>query len=222
MYPTDMPWTDPDYSGIQVDPLAVVRMIWASPAVQARREPRRHHRRDDQPGPHRQTGGPEADGGEGGADGGRHRGALGEGRLHAGGDREEQRRDERYLAAAGRPATGVVLITATAPGGTKRSVKNLWIDSDAGSKAYVWSGKAWVASTAAAATISARLADYNAAIAGTAKALTAWKAVKEQVSAAKQKQSDVDGGEAEPFTLTWWDTQDLGDVIDEPGEGHPV
>lgn len=218
MYPTGMPWMDADYAGVQVDPLDVVRMIWAS--LQAK------------------------PGGDLGVvvDGTKSTVRLGKPEdpkltaakaMVAAATTAEAAAKATYntaaanqntakvtlLATAGRPANGLVLWQDSAPSGDKRSTKNLWIDKNDGNKPYVWDGKKWVLSGADQATINSRLADYNNA--GTAPAKAAWDARKKELSAAKSKKSAISGGEAEPFTLTWWETHDLGSVIDTLAKNTP-
>lgn len=126
------------------------------------------------------------------------------------------------LAAGGRPSNGLVLYQDSAPSGDKRSKLNLWIDKNDANKGYVWNGKKWVLQTTSTqATINTRLTAWvnaGATVTATKKTVTTTKAA---LTAAKSKLSDVDGGEAEPFELNWWDTHDLGSVCDDLAKNTP-
>lgn len=221
MYPKDTPWTDPDYAGIKVDPLAIVRMIWASlqakPAgnlgvvVDGTTSAVRLGIPEDPKLTAAKAGITAATTAEASAKA-----------SYTSAARAKETARVALLAAAGRPSSGVVIVTESAPSGDRRSVKNLWLDKNDGNKGYLWNGKKWVLQTIASqSTINARLADYNTATANTDAAKKAWDLRKTELSAAKSKKSAITGGEADPFTLTWWGTHDLGAVIDDLAKNTP-
>lgn len=221
MYPKDMPWIDADYSGIQVDPLDIIRMIWAS--LQAK------------PGGDlgvvldattsaTQLGTPEdpkLTAAKAGVAAATTAEASAKAAYTAAAKSKESAR-AALLAAAGRPVSGLVLNQDSAPSGTRRSTKNLWLDKNDGNKGYVWDGKKWALQTVTSqATINARLSDLNAATANADAANKSWASRKKELSAAKSKKSAISGGEAQPFTLSWWETHDLGSVVDDLVKNTP-
>lgn len=220
MYPNGMPWTDADYAGIQVDPLDLVRMIWAS--LQAKpsgdlgvvvantTSPVRLGKPEDP----KLTAAKEALANATTAD----RDAKVD---YTNAAIARNSASDSLLAAAGRPSTGLVIVQDTAPSGSRRSVKNLWLDKNDGNKPYVWDGKKWVLSGASQATINTRLATYNSAVTDLANAKTAWTARRNALNAAKKRKSEIRDGEAEPFTLTWWENHDLGNVIADLAKNTP-
>lgn len=221
MYPTGMPWTDPAYAGIMVDPLSIVRMIWAY--LQAKPSGDLGVLLDSTTSAVRLgiPEDPKLTAAKAGVTAAATAEASAKASYTAAAKTKETAR-VALLAAAGRPASGVVIVTESAPSGDRRSVKNLWLDKNDGNRGYLWNGKKWVLQTIASqSTINARLADYNTATANTDAAKTVWDLRKKELSAAKSKQSAITGGEADPFTLTWWETHDLGSVIDDLAKNTP-
>jgi hypothetical protein len=221
MYPTGMPWTSAAYSSTSVDPLDVVRLIWSNLQAQ-----------------------PAGDLGVvvDGTKTGIRLGVPEDAKLTAAkavvadatarekaskasyeaAVRSQATAKTSLLAAAARPSTGLLIQQDSAPSGDKRTVKNLWLDKNDGNKGYVWNGKKWVLQTTSSqATINTRLAAWTATGTTVTNAKAAWEARKKDLTTAKAKQSAIQGGEAEPFQLTWWDTHDLGSVIDELAKSTP-
>lgn len=224
MYPQGMPWTDPDYNGIKVDPLDIVWLIWSK--LQAKPGGNLGVTVDQTSSTVR-LGTPES-------------AALTAAKTAlANATNEEKAGRIAYtqastaknaaknalLAAANRPTSGVVIVQDSAPSGAKRSTKNLWFDTNNGNLAHVWNGKGWTLSLGEGAASQAELttlrATYNDKSVITNNAATAWKTDKTRLAAAKKRVTDVKGGAAVPFTLSWWDTHDLGNVIDELAKDTP-
>jgi hypothetical protein len=222
MYPTGMPWTDPDYAGTQVDPLDIVRLIWTK--LQAK------------PGGNLgiTVGGAKSSARLGTPESAALTSAK---TAFAAATADEIAGKVAYtqasisknaaknslLAAAERPTSGVVIVQESAPSGSKRSTKNLWLDTNNGNAAHVWNGKSWTLGHGglSQAEINTRLAAYNAEVTATKNAATVWKSYKTRLAAAKKRVSDAKGGAAVPFTLTWWESHDLGNVIDELAKDTP-
>ena len=218
MYPTGMPWTDADYAGIKVDPMDLARMIWAS--LQSKPGGNLGVVLDDTTSDVKlgipedpkltaaKAGVAAATSAEASAKAAYNTAAAGQNAAKV-----------DLLASAGKPSTGLVIWQDSAPSGDKRNAKNLWIDKNDLNKAYGWNGKKWVLTGTNQATINTKLATYNNSSPAGAKTL--WDARKKELSAAKSKQSAISGGEAAPFTLTWWETHDLGSVIDDLAKNTP-
>lgn len=220
MYPTGMPWTDPDYAGIQVDPLTIVRMIWAN--LQSKPAGNLGVALDSTASSVR-LGIPE-DAKLTAAKAALAAATAAEANAKAtytAAAKAQTAAKVALLAVAARPSSGLVIYQDSAPSGDRRSSKNLWLDKNDANKSYIWNGKKWVLSGAAQATINARLADWNAAGADTASAKAAWATRKQGVTVAKKRKSDINGGEADPFTLSWWENHDLGAVIADLAKNTP-
>jgi hypothetical protein len=211
MYPTGMPWIDADYAGIQVDPLDIFRMVWTS--LQSKPsgdlgvvvDPDTSSVRLGIPEDPKLTAAKDGLAAAVAAE------ASAKADYNAAAASKNATR-VNLLAAGGLPGAGLVIWQDTAPAGSHRSTKNLWIDKNDANKAYVWTGKDWVLQTVSTqATINTLLAAYNNAT--TAPQQAAWTAKKTELAAAKKKKSDINGGEAQPFTLTWWENHDLGSVL---------
>lgn len=126
------------------------------------------------------------------------------------------------LAAAARPSSGLVIYQDSAPSGDKRSKLNLWIDKNAANKAYIWDGKKWVAQTTSTqVVINARLATYLAAGTSVTYSKNVVTTRKNALTKAKEKLSAVEGGEAAPYQLSWWESHDLGNIIDDLAKQTP-
>jgi hypothetical protein len=219
MYPTGMPWTDADYAGIQVDPCDLFRMVWAS--LQAKPngdlgvvvDPDTSTVRLGIPED------PKLTAAKAGLAAAVTAEASAKSAYNASAAAKNATR-VNLLAAAGLGGTGLVIWQDSAPSGSRRSTKNLWIDKNDANKAYVWTGKKWALQTVSTqATINTLLANYNNAT--TAPAQTAWTAKKAELAAAKKKKSDINGGDAQPFTLTWWENHDLGSVLADLAKNTP-
>jgi len=218
MYPTGMPWTDADYSGIQVDPLDITRMIWASlqskpggdlgVVLDSDTSPVLLGIPEDPKLTVAKAGLADAVAAEAAAKTAYNAAAAGQNGSKV-----------ALLAAAGRAANGLVLWQDTAPSGTHRNGNNLWIDKNDLNKAYIWNGQKWVLSGTNQTTINTLLANFNNS--SPAGANATWTARKKDLTAAKKKKSDINGGEAAPFTLTWWETHDLGSVINDLAKNTP-
>jgi hypothetical protein len=221
MYPTGMPWVDADYAGIQVDPLDIYRMIWAhlqsAPGgdLKVVVDTDTSSVRLGTPEDPKLTAAKSALATAVSAE------ASAKSTYTAAAKAKEVAR-VALLATAGRPASGLLLLSTSAPSGTRRSVKNLWLDTNNGNKGYIWTGKAWVAQTVSTQTaVNSALADYNTKTATATSANTAWSAKKKLLTAAKSAKSAINGGEAAPFTMTWWDTHDLGNVVGDLVKNTP-
>lgn len=217
MYPKDMPWTDAEYSGISVDPLDVVRMIWtklqSKPSgnlgvvVDALKSPVRIGTPEDP----RLTAAKE--------DYALAKQVLG----------FEQSSAEnmalmvndlagRPLTLAGLPKTGRIIYAANAPGGESRSKSNLWLEKLDGGvvAAYTWNGKKWV-------EIPSNLFDpvtdaffeYELWRPKVAASKGYVAGAKKIASEAKSKMDDLRDGEAVPYKITWWEAHDVGQLIDD-------
>lgn len=221
MYPKDQPWTAVPFSSTSVDPTDIVRMIWqhlqSFPAgnlgvqVATTKSSVR-------------LGTPERND--------RYRARLAvidaTNRLNAanattsGEAKAQSIAKNSLLAAAARPANGLIIHQVTAPTGDKRTKSNLWLDKDSSNRAHVWDGKKWIALAAPVqAVVAGRFTSYLAADAQ----LTALKKVaavrKTELANAKTALSKVQGGEADPYTVSWWETHDLGALIDDLAENTP-
>lgn len=219
MYPTGMPWVDADYAGIQVDPLDVFRMVWGNlqgkaggdlkVVLDATTSTARLGTPEDPKLTSAKAGVAAAASVESSAKSAYNTAATAKTNAKV-----------ALLAAVGLPASGLVLYQDSAPSGTQRSTKNLWVDKNDANKGYVWNGRKWVLQTVATqTTINSKLADYNNATTTSQK--DAWTAAKKKLSAAKAVQSAITGGQAVPFTLTWWETHDLGTVLDTLAKDTP-
>jgi len=220
MYPTGMPWTDADYSGIQVDPLDIFRMVWTSLQAQPSGDlgvvvdpdtsPVRLGIPEDPKLTAAKAGLADAVAAEASAKAAYNAAAAGQNSSKV-----------ALLNSAGIPGngTGLVIWQDTAPSGSHRSNKNLWIDKNDGNKAYYWSGSKWVLTGTNQTTINTLLANYNNAT--TVSQKTAWAARKKELAAARKKKSDINGGEAQPYTLTWWENHDLGTVLADLSKNTP-
>lgn len=217
MYPKDMPWVDAEYSGIQVDPLDIVRMIWAklqaqpdgdlgvvvdalksSVRIGTPEDPKltvakaRYEYMKDQ---------------------------LAYTEQQAKDDAEvlEQRRITT-LSLAGLPKDGLIMHSSSTPADEKRSKKNLWIDGDKDgvSEVRTWNGKKWV-------DVPENLYDpivdaffdyqWNQEHLKVSKKILA--DTKKKTSEAKSKVNDLREGEAVPYRIAWWEHHDLGQLIDD-------
>lgn len=218
MYPTGMPWVDADYAGIQVDPLDVTRTIWA--ALQSKPSGDLGVVLDTTTSTVR-LGTPE-DPKLTSAKTGVTNAAAAEATAKAAYNTAAQAQINARIAllsAAGRPSKGIVIYQDTAPTGSRRSVNNLWVDRNHGNLSYVWNGKAWVLTGANQTTINNLLATYNNSSPAGQK--TAWTAAKKALTAAKAVQSAINGGQAAPYTLTWWENHDLGQIINDLAKNTP-
>lgn len=217
MYPKDMPWTDAEYSGIDVDPLDIVRMIWAKiqskPAgnlgvvVDATKSPVRIGTPEDP-------------------------------RLTAARSRHAYMKDQlaytvdqatgyatltettriATLALAGLPKDGVLVLQSGQPAAEKRSKKNMWLVGNASgiSNVRTWTGKAWVdvpANKFDPITDSYFLYKDRQESTRVSKEILA--TTKKETSEAKSRVDDLREGEAVPYKITWWENHDVGQLIDD-------
>lgn len=214
-YPTGMPWVDKEFSSTKVDPLDVVRMIWAN----LQNKPNGNLQVIvDQTKSGQYLGKPEG-----------HELSTAKQFMAYMQDQlnytkeqaeEDAKLVEQYatkaLAAAGLPAGGLLLRSTSVPTGDKRSKRNLWFQGNAEglTAAHTWNGKKWV---------ELSNAKFNAAsdwyfewldqkdILKDSKAMYAQ--TKEEFNHAKSKVSELSDQKAEPYTLSWWDTPDVGTII---------
>jgi hypothetical protein len=224
MYPQGMPWTDPDYAGVRVDPLEIVRLIWSK--LQARPNGNLGVAVSDATSTAR-LGTPEspalttAKAALADATADEQAGRV----AYTQASTAKNAAKNALLAAANRPTSGVVIVQDSAPSGSKRSTKNLWFDTNNSNLAHVWNGKGWTLTLGEGAATQTELtalrATYNDKTVITNNAATVWKSYKTRLAAAKKRVTDIKDGKAEPFTLTWWDTHDLGNIIDELAKDTP-
>ncbi|MBO9704457.1 MAG: hypothetical protein J7474_02925, partial [Arthrobacter sp.] len=126
------------------------------------------------------------------------------------------------MTACGKTKAGLLIRQDSAPGGDRRSTKNVWIDKNDANKGYVWSGKKWIAqNTSTAAVVASRVSAWLAAQTAVVNTKKESTARSKALSAAKKKLSEVKGGEADPWTMTWWETLDLGQVLSELARDTP-
>jgi hypothetical protein len=218
MYPTGMPWTDADYAGIQVDPLDIFRMVWTSlqskpsgdlgVVVDPDTSTVRLGIPEDPKLTAAKAGLADAIAAEASAKADYNAAAA-----------SKLATKVNLLAAGGRPSTGLVIWQDSAPAGSHRSSKNLWIDKNDANKAYYWNGTKWVLTGANQTTINTLLANYNNA--STAPQQAAWTARKKDLAAARKVKSAINGGDAQPYTLTWWENHDLGSVLADLAKNTP-
>lgn len=218
MYPTGMPWVDADYAGIQVDPLDVTRLIWTNlqnkasgnlgVVLDATTSTVRLGTPEDPKLTSAKTGVTNAANAEASAKTAYNTAAQ-----------TQINNRIALLAAAGRPAKGMVIWQTGAPTSTHRSVNNLWIDKNNGNLPNIWNGKKWVPSGTNQTTINNLLATYNNSSPAAQK--TAWTAAKNALTAAKKVQSAINGGAAQPYTLTWWENHDLGQIVNDLAKNTP-
>lgn len=221
MYPKDQPWTAPEFSGTSVDPLDIVRKIWDH--VQAQPSGNLKVVVDNDGSPVRLGVAESLDRSKakaGVAEATSRAKTTNDANLAA--VKAQGVTKVALLAAGGRPSNGLVLHQDSAPSGDKRSTLNLWIDKNNSNKASRWDGKKWVPQTTSTqAVINDRLATWLSSNVAVTTTKTSAAAAKKALSAAKSKLSDVKGGEAEPYTLNWWDTHDLGGIIDTLAKETP-
>jgi hypothetical protein len=221
MYPTGMPWVDAEYSGTSVDPMDVVRMIWAK--LQARPSGNLGVVLDADKSPVR-LGIPER------ADRTKAKAILADAKAREATAKtasENAAKDLNtakisLLAAASRPSAGIVLYQDSAPSGDSRTAANLWIDKNDANKGYIWDGKKWaLQTTSSQAIINTRLATWTAAKASVEATGKTYTTRKTERATANSKLSAIEGGDAEPYQINWWDTHDLGAVIDDLAKSTP-
>lgn len=126
------------------------------------------------------------------------------------------------LALVRRPKNGQVFRQDTAPSGARRATVNFWIDSNNGNKGYIWNGKAWVLQTfTSQANINSGWSTYQAKVNAAAAAAKVVTTRKSELSKAKSNLSSLSGGQAAPYTLNWWDSHDLGSIVSTLAEETP-
>lgn len=220
-YPNGMPWVDIPYSGTGVDPLDIVRLIWSKlqnkpsgnlgVTVDATKSPIRLGTPESYARTSAKTGVTQATANV----------TTAKAAAVAAAKAQEAAR-VAVMTACGKTKAGLLIYQDSAPGGDRRSPKHVWIDKNAGNKGYVWSGKKWVAqTTSTAAVVSSRVATWLASQATTKSTKAAVTARNKELSAAKKKLSEVRGGEADPWTMSWWETLDVGQVIAELARDTP-
>lgn len=222
-YPTGMPWTGPQFSSTRVDPLDVVRLIWA----------RLQSYEDGNLGvvvdPVKSgtfLGKPE--GKE--LTAAKQRQAYMQEQLdytkeQAEGDAQlVEQYATKALAAAGLPKGGLLIRQTSAPSGDKRSKRNLWFkgNADGLTGGYTWDGKKWVELPAAKFNAAS---DWFFQWVEQKEVLKDSKAMlsktKTEFNEAKSKVSDLSDQKAEPYQLSWWETHDLGAVISDLAKETP-
>jgi len=212
-YPTGMPWIDLPYSGTQVDPLDIVRMIWTK--LQSKPDGDLGVVVDGTKSSVR-LGTPESAARTAAKLGVTHATAAAKAAkdVAVAAAKAQETARVAVMTACGKTKAGLFFHQDTAPGGDRRSTKHVWIDKNAGNKAYIWNGKKWVLQTVSStAVITARLGTWLASKTATATAKAASTKRNAELTKAKKRLTDVKGGEADPWTMAWWDTHDLGNVI---------
>lgn len=220
-YPTGMPWIDLPYSSTQVDPLDIVRMIWAK--LQNKTDGNLGVVVDGTKSAIR-LGVPESAARTAAKAGVTNATAAAKDAKDAAVAAAKAQEAARVavMTACGKTKAGLFFYQDTAPGGDRRSPKHVWIDKNAGNKAYIWNGKKWVLQTVSStAVITARLNTWIASKTNTANAKAVSTVRNKALTAAKKKLSDVKGGEADPWTMAWWDTHDLGSVLSTLAKDTP-
>lgn len=219
--PTGQPWVDLPYSGTLVDPLDVVRMIWGK--LQSKPggnlgvtvDPLKSSVRLGTPESPART---NAKAGVAAAT----KAAADAKAVAVAAAKAQEAARVAVMTACGKTKAGLFFHQDTAPGGDRRSTKHVWIDKNAGNKAYIWNGKKWVLQTVSStAVITSRLATWVASKTNTTNAKAVSTRRNTELTAAKKKLSDVKGGEADPWTMSWWETLDLGQVISELARDTP-
>lgn len=222
-YPTGMPWTGDQFSSVSVDPLDVVRLIWdrlqsydggnLGVVVDATKSEVRLGKPEDA----KLTEAKQA------LDKAKTR--LGDAQYYAEEDAQViQYTTDQTLKAAGLSSGGLVIRSTGEPKGDKRSKRNLWLkgNADGLTAGYTWNGKRWVELSAAKFNAASNhYLSIDAQKAALAKSKEVLKQRKTEHSDAKSKVSDLRDGEAEPYTLSWWENHDLGSVITDLAKETP-
>lgn len=221
MYPAGMPWNNPEFSSTNVDPLTVVRLIWDM--LQSKTDGDLGVVVDSEMSGVRL--GVSQSSQLTAAKLAAANAKLSEASGKAAYEAEVRAHNASKVAllnACGRPAKGMVYHQDTAPWGSRRTRSNVWVDKNDSNKAFIWNLKAWVPQKVTSqAGINALLATWLAGEGEVASAKADYEARKKRHTDAKKRLSDVDGGEAEPFVLNWWETLDLGNVIDTLATNTP-
>ncbi|RKS16754.1 hypothetical protein DFO58_3311 [Arthrobacter sp. AG1021] len=214
-YPTGMPWVDKEFSSTRVDPLDVVRLIWTNlqnkPAgdLQVVVDAVKSGQFLGKPEGAQLTAAK------------RHQAYMQEQLDYTKEQAEEDAKlvDQyatKALAAAGLPAGGLLIRSTSEPTGDKRSKRNLWFKGNAEGllSASTWNGKKWVELSTAKFNAAS---DWFFEWLDQKEVLKDSKAMhtktKEEFNTAKSKVSELSEQKAEPYTLSWWDTPDVGSII---------
>lgn len=222
-YPTGMPWTGPTFSSTKVDSLDVVRLIWER--LQSYKGGQLGVTVDDtksgvvlgKPEDSKLTAAK--------ASLERAKAALDDAQYYAEEDAAViQYTTDQTLKAAGLSAGGLVIRSTAEPKGDKRSKRNLWLkgNADGLTAGFTWNGKRWVELSAAKFNAASNhYLSIDAQKAALAESKELLKKRKTEHSDAKSKVSDLRDGEAEPYTLSWWENHDLGSVISDLAKETP-
>ena len=222
-YPTGMPWTGPQFSSTRVDPLDVVRLIWDrlqsydGGDLGVVVDPIKSNTFLGKPEDPKLTDAKQVLE--------RAKAALDDAQYYAEEDAAViQYTTDQTLKAAGLSAGGLVIRSTSEPKGDKRSKRNLWLKGNAEglTAGYTWDGKRWVELSAAKFNAaSSHYMSIDAQKAALAKSKELLKKRKAAHSDAKSKVSDLRDGEAEPYTLSWWENHDLGSVVTDLAKETP-
>lgn len=217
-YPTGMPWTDKQLSSTKIDPLEVVRKIWAS--LQA------HPSGDlgvivDAVKSNTYLGKPEGQQ----LTAAKVLLAYLKDQLDYTEDQAKedailvQQHSDAALVAAGLPKGGLLVRSVSAPTGDKRSKRNLWFKGSAAAgitEASKWNGKKWILLTDPQFDVAVQhffnWEDQKLVLKTSKQILSE---TKKEHSDQKSVVSGLSEQEAAPYTLSWWDTHDLGSVISD-------
>ena len=214
-YPSGMPWTGSQFSSTKVDPLDVVRLIWdrlqsyeggnLGVTLDSTKSGTYLGKPED----------PKLTAAKRAMDAAKARLDDAEDQAKADAIAVQQFLDNT-LRAAGLSPGGLVIRSQSAPSGTRRSKRNLWLKGDASgmTAGFTWNGKKWVEISASRFNEAADwYVTWEAQKVELTKAKERVKTAKTAYSDAKSKVSDMNEGQAEPYTLSWWETHDLGTVI---------
>lgn len=214
-YPEGMPWVDGEYSSTGVDPLDVVRLIWAK--LQDKPSGDLGVVVDDV---HTTTllGKPEGS-----------RLTTAKARMKSVGEelayaKEQSDADAKLLqqyadatlAAVGLSPGGLIIRQTSAPSGDKRSKRNIWLKGDAVgiTEVYIWNGKAWVeVTTTQFNNATDRYFEWTDQKIVLTASKNRYTETKKLYDDAKSAVSDLSEEEAEPYVINWWSNHNLGEII---------
>jgi len=216
-YPAGMPWMSESYSSTHVDALDVVRLIWSKLQGKAGGDL-----------------GVVVDSTQSGYILGKPEGGeltaaksvLATKKITMNKAKDQVEADAyavKYFAdsvftAAGLQPGGSIIRQMSAPSGDKRSKRNIWLkgDSTGLSEGYTWDGKKWVELSAARFNeVSEFYGSWVEQKPRLAAAKSDLSMAKESYNDAKSRVSELSDQEADPFTLTWWEDHDLGQIISD-------
>ena len=115
---------------------------------------------------------------------------------------------EKLFKAAGLYTVGQIKLAKSAPSTTKNVI---WVETDNYNKAYVYSKGQWVVKT----TLAPLVANYLANVKLRDEAKVARTKAKEAYKPYEEKLRELDEQKGEAYTLSWWTTHDLSQVLSE-------